>query len=80
MNQMNLEVLKGLKERYRNIHPLIFQRSLERATSETDLFDILYKIPNLPIVWNEKDHCWAKENDILCIKKLKEIKKRKKKK
>ena len=76
---MNEKIVEGLKKRYFSLHPLIFQRSLERAKNETDLFDILYKIPNFPIVWDEKDHCWVKENDILGLKKLKEIKKRKKK-
>ena len=49
---LDFELIKKLKERYSNIHPLIFHRSVEHAKSNGELFDILDTIPEkFPIVW-----------------------------
>ncbi len=56
------DVLDGLKEKFSEIHPLIFQRSIERAKSGGELFDILYAIPKeYPIVWDGK---WTHTKDL----------------
>lgn len=53
-----------LKERYPDLHPLIFHRSLERAKSDGDLFDILDSFPKkFPVVWCETSCRWVVTND-----------------
>jgi len=59
-------VIVKMKERYAEIPPLIFHRSLERANDSGDLFDILESFPKdgFPVVWNEKTRRWATSPDI----------------
>lgn len=59
------DVLKGLKDRFASVHPLIFHRSKERAKSAGELFDILDSFSNeYPAIWNEELKRWAKTKDI----------------
>jgi hypothetical protein len=52
--------LKALKEYFKDVNPLIFLRSTERAKTETELFDILHGIPKeYPIVWDENERSWV---------------------
>jgi hypothetical protein len=46
---------------------LIFQRSVEKARSNGELFDILEEVSSMemPVVWNEKDRKWMKSDDLL---------------
>lgn len=54
-----------LKERYSDINSLIFQRSVDRAKSDVELFDILDTIPSTyPIIWDEKENRWVHTDDI----------------
>ena len=54
---------EALKERYARLHPLIFKRSLEKAQSYGELFDILDTVPDqFPIVWSEADRRWVTTN------------------
>jgi len=56
---LNEKIVAKLKERY-NLHPLIFHRSVERAKTDVELFDILESFPNkYPVVWNDKKRCWV---------------------
>ena len=58
-------IIQKFSERYPNIHPLIFHRSIERARSDGDLFDILDSIPKeYPLVWDEKLYRWVTTNDV----------------
>jgi len=58
-------VLTGLRNRYPDVHPLIFSRSAEKAKSGGELFDILETIPvNYPIIWSEEWRQWVTTNDI----------------
>lgn len=60
------DVQKALKERYSNLHPLIFQRSLEKAENNAELFDILETVPEkYPIVWDDKKRSWVFTDDLL---------------
>jgi hypothetical protein len=60
------KIVQGLKDRYSHIHPLLFQRSLERAKSNGDLFDILDTVPDrFPIVWDESSSRWVTTDDLL---------------
>ena len=56
----NAKTMDGLRRRYSSMHPLIFQRSIERATDGGDAFDILEGIPTIfPIVWNDQKRQWV---------------------
>jgi len=62
---MDEKIINKLKERYASVHPLIFQRSVERSKTETELFDILDTIPKgFPIVWSEEDSKWIRFKNI----------------
>lgn len=58
-SSISAETLSALLERYAKVPPLIFFRSVERARSAGELFDILDTIPEYPIVWNELDRKWT---------------------
>jgi len=61
---MDNNVVDGLRKRHSNLHPLIFQRSLEHAGDVTHLFDILESIPKkYPITWDEDSKCWIRLKD-----------------
>ena len=65
------KVIEALKKRYTDIHPLIFQRSLEHASTVGELFDILEGIPKqYPIFWDEVQKCWIHTNDFTFSKKF----------
>jgi len=60
------DVQKALRKRYEYVHPLLFLRSMERAKTDGELFDILYTMPDeLPLVWSEEDHLWHVTEDLL---------------
>jgi len=62
---LNKDLVEKLKERYVVVHPLIFHRSLSRAKSDSDLFDILDTIPSkLPIMWSEEARRWSTVDDV----------------
>lgn len=66
-----------LKKRYKHLNSLIFYRSLEKARDQMDFFEILEGIPErLPFSWDENQHAWVKDNDIIAQKKLKNIRKK----
>lgn len=47
------EIVGKLRARYSNVHPVLFQRVLEKAKNEVELFDILDTIPDtLPLIFN----------------------------
>jgi hypothetical protein len=73
--------LSALKSRYSKIHPLMFHRSMERARSIADLFEILEGIPvRFPVVWDDSKRMWVKETDPISQKNLKELASKKKRK
>lgn len=60
------EVQEAMKERYAHLHPLIFQRSLERSKDDSELFDILETIPDeFPIVWDDEKRSWVSTEDLI---------------
>ena len=68
MKSFDENAIEKLRERYPNLHPLIFHRSIERAKSMVELFDILETVPkNFPIVWCEKNNRWKEEKDLFLI-------------
>lgn len=55
-----------LKKRYAHVHPLIFNRSLERSKDISELFDILEDIPkSYPFSWDDVSRRWKKLPDSL---------------
>jgi hypothetical protein len=52
------DVQKALKQRYAHLHPLLFKRSLEKAVTDVQLFDLLDSIKTYPIAWSEENHSW----------------------
>lgn len=63
-DQIDNNVFKSLQDRYFNIHPLIFHRSIEKSQSLSDLFDILESFPGLPAIWDDEHKTWKKITDI----------------
>jgi len=64
------EVQEALRKRYSEIHPLIFQRSMEKAESDGELFDILESFPGYPAIWDENNRRWIKTEDLLQSKDI----------
>ncbi|MHA1948748.1 MAG: hypothetical protein ACW987_02670, partial [Candidatus Thorarchaeota archaeon] len=64
------ELLKGFRERYSDVHPLLFQRSVEKANTPGELFDILETIPEYPVIWCDKKRSWKTTDDIFQKKEL----------
>jgi len=58
------KVLAKLKEKYSHLHPLLFFRSMERAKTNGDLFDILDTVASLPVVWCDRTSRWIHVEDI----------------
>lgn len=71
MNDITPEAVLKLKALHPNVHPLVFHRTLEKARSVGDLFEMLRSVPKCPIVWDDSNRSWKKETDILGRKKLK---------
>ena len=65
------KVQEALRERYAHLHPLIFQRSLEKAKTDGELFDILETVPEeCPIFWDEESRRWIHTEDLLQAKSI----------
>lgn len=65
---------ESLGKRYSHLHPLVLQRSLERAESISDLFGILESVPKKPpFAWDEQSRTWMKDPDLTAKKQLKKI-------
>jgi hypothetical protein len=60
------KVQEALKRRHPQLHPLIFQRSIEKAHSNGELFDLLEGMPtDYPLVWDDSERVWKHTKDIL---------------
>lgn len=65
------ELHDKLRERYA-LHPLLFRRSVERAKTDGDLFDILDTIPKkYPLVWCDQGR-WVEVDDLYLSKGFEE--------
>jgi hypothetical protein len=61
----NRQAVEALRKRHHQLHPLIFHRSLERASGMGELFDVLEAAPaDLPITWDDKARCWRTTQDL----------------
>lgn len=69
--------IANFRSKYCEVHPLVFQRSLERASSELELFEILEGLPrNAPFSWDDQKRAWVPNADIMAVEALKSMKKR----
>lgn len=58
------EIVCKLKSKYSFIHPLILNRSLERAENNVELFDILDSFPiRYPVIWDNVSRRWQTTDD-----------------
>jgi hypothetical protein len=63
-----------LREKYKHLHPLILHRSVEYATTVGDLFEILDSFPiQYPVIWDEKEHRWKTQKDVIRVDQLRKI-------
>lgn len=69
--------LSNFKSKYSGVHPLVFHRSLEKAVSALDLFEILESMPSkAPFSWNDDTRSWVVDEDIMGVERLKSMLKR----
>jgi len=70
-------LLGNFRAKYSHLHPLVFQRSLERASSSLDLFEILESVPaEPPYSWDESRRSWRRDEDLMSVEALKLLRKR----
>ena len=70
-------ILNNYKSRYSNVHPLVFQRSVERANSALELFEILEKVPlKPPYSWSESKRAWIVERDAMGLEAMESMMKK----
>ena len=61
----NAKTMDGLRSRYSHLHPLILQRTIERASCAGEVFDILEAMPlAYPLYWDNELRKWTEANDI----------------
>ncbi len=71
------ESLENFRSRYAHVHPLVFHRSVEKASSFVNLFEILESIPDEPpFSWDESRMSWARDEDVMGLESLRAMKKR----
>jgi hypothetical protein len=68
------QVVAKLKVRYSHLHPLLFHRSVERAKSNGDLFDILDTAPKtFPIKWCDRESRWVEVDDLYIVSEFDQL-------
>ena len=68
------ELLENFRKRYLHLHPLVVQRSVERARDAAELFEILESVPkNPPFSWNDEKRSWIKDLDVAAKAQMKKI-------
>lgn len=67
------KVQQALRDRYAHLPPLVFVRSMEKAATNGQLFDLLHGFPpQYPAVWDEGEKRWVHTPDLLQAPKKKE--------
>lgn len=60
------KVQEALRERYSHLHPLIFHRTIEKAATNVELFDILEGYPKeYPVIWDGYKKRWVHTKNLL---------------
>jgi hypothetical protein len=66
---MDPVVVEKLKERYAHLDPLLVHRSVEKAKSPGELFDILDTVPEqMPVAWNSDSRRWETTDDLTLVR------------
>lgn len=69
-------ILANFRSKYAHVHPLVLHRSVERASSVLDLFEILEALPKEPpFSWDDSCRAWVRDDDIMSLGALKSIRK-----
>lgn len=56
---IQVRVIEKLKQRYPDIHLVVFLRSMEKANTPGELFDILDTFPkSFPVEWDSSSRRW----------------------
>lgn len=63
--------LANFRAKYSHVHPLAFQRSLERAGTALELFEILESMPLPPFSWDESRRSWVRDEDVMGVEGMK---------
>lgn len=70
-------VLCNFKAKYAHVHPLVFHRSVERAKSFLNLFEIMEALPkDCPFSWSDSVGMWVRDDDMMAFDSLDSIKKK----
>ena len=65
---------ENFRSKYAHVHPLVFHRSAEKASSFLNLFEILESIPEEPpFSWDESRRSWARDEDVMGLGALKSM-------
>jgi hypothetical protein len=66
----------NFRSKYAHVHPLVFHRSVEKASSFLNLFEILESLPEFPpFSWDGSRRCWARDDDVMGLEALKSMRK-----
>lgn len=66
--------LSNFRAKYASVHPLVFQRSLDRANSALELFEILESVPqSAPFSWDEGSRSWRSDEDMTGVAAMKTL-------
>jgi hypothetical protein len=66
----------NFRSKYAHVHPLVFHRSAEKASSFLNLFEILESIPeNPPFSWDDSRKSWVRDGDVMGFEALKSMRK-----
>lgn len=73
------KILTGLRARHKEMHPLLFNRCVEKTITNGELFDLLEGMPKeFPIVWDNSSRTWVQTTDLLQESQLIQLTKKKK--
>lgn len=70
-------VIANFQATYPEMHPLVMHRSLEKASSMVNLFEILAAVPNEgAFSWDDAKRSWVRDGDVMAVDLLKSTRKR----
>jgi hypothetical protein len=71
MVDRNHKSIQIMRDKYSHLHELLFHRSLEKAASISELYDILDSVPTeYPLIWCDKKRRWITTDDIYLESKI----------
>jgi hypothetical protein len=59
LTEQQRRVVMALRERYTEVHEVVFRRTVGLVRTETELFDALEAMPaSLPLMWDDTTRRW----------------------